>query len=624
MSNLDEADQKVLIQMMISDPTVFTQIRPILSPEYFDKKYERTIQYLLDFSNSYNSLPTIEQINNESRIEYKLIDGVKNNINVEKSVLDSLEAFCKQRALEIAIIKASERIAKGQTEGLDQLIKEAQFVSISKDLGINYWENPIQWLEKLDVEMGIIPTGWKQFDKLMNGGFSWGQLNYVASPSGGGKCEKRGTPILMYDGSIKKIEDIVVGDKLMGVDSKPRIVKYLSHGFGEMFDIHQRFGDDFTVTRNHTLSVMVKKNSGRKLLNPFDGKKYAEGEVFNITVDDYLKTSKTFKNRIACWKADIDWDEKPLSRKHMNSSPYYNHKQSSFTVTPSTETEYFGFELEESDQLYIHSDMTVTHNSLVQTNLALNWSLMGYNVIYFSLELDRELIGRRLVAMERQVPYRSISENRESLSNAIMQRAKDVKPGVLQIIDIPLGSSASYIESIIQDYEIKTNIIPQILIVDYAGIMRPSDKRVDINNIHLRDGAVSAELRELARDRTHHGKKTMVLTASQVTKEASAELEFEMSNVAGGSSLVHNCDNLFTVRTNEAMKQRGEYEFKMLKTRNAGCNGRKFKLKYNVDTLLISDFDEYNEAISPMENANIQMMSSANNILNQLKLMSNY
>ena len=71
--NLDEKDQKTLIELIYSDGSVFSRVKPILKPEYFDKKFQPTISYLLDFTNQFNTLPLIEQLNNESRIEYKKI-----------------------------------------------------------------------------------------------------------------------------------------------------------------------------------------------------------------------------------------------------------------------------------------------------------------------------------------------------------------------------------------------------------------------------------------------------------------------------------------------------------------------------------------------------------------------
>ena len=416
-SVLDENEQKALIEMIYSDPSVFSRVKPILKAEYFDKKFQQTINYLLDFSNTYNSLPLIEQLNTESRISYHKVEGISENINIQSSILDATEQFIKRRALEIAVEQSYELIAKGETTGIDKIIKDAQLISIKKDFGINFWEHPEQWLNKIEEELGVLPTGWKTFDDLMGGGLGWGQLNYVVAPANMGK-------------------------------------------------------------------------------------------------------------------------------------------------------------------------------SLVCQNLALMWSLQGYNVLYFTLEMDKELVGKRIASMSTATKYRDIRGNILGVSDKIKAVSMNKKPGVLQLIDLPIGCTSDDVEGFIQSYEIATNIIPEIIVIDYAGIMKPADRRIDPNRIDLCDASISLDLRNIARERTHNGKKTMILTASQITKDSMGEMEFNLSNVNGGTTKTHNADNIFTVATNDAMRQRGEYEFKILKARNAGCKDKKFRMRYNIDTLLISDMEE--------------------------------
>ena len=187
MATLDLTEQKTLIELIISDPSTFTRVKAIIKPEYFDKKYQHVIEYLLTFSNEYNALPTIEQISTEARDEYHIIQGITQNPNLQQSVLDSAENFCKQRALELAILEAADRVNNGQSTGIDKIIKEAQLISVKKDLGIDFWENQDEWLKHLEIEMGTVKTGWTTFDKMLDGGFNWGSLNYVVSISGGGK-----------------------------------------------------------------------------------------------------------------------------------------------------------------------------------------------------------------------------------------------------------------------------------------------------------------------------------------------------------------------------------------------------------------------------------------------------
>tara|TARA_B110000261_G_C13090111_1_gene359605 strand:- start:134 stop:2728 length:2595 start_codon:yes stop_codon:yes gene_type:complete len=89
---------------------------------------------------------------------------------------------------------------------------------------------------------------------------------------GGGKCMGINTPILMYSGAIKMVQDIKIGDKLMGDDSKPRNVMSLARGQETLYDIIPQIGNKYTVNESHILSL-----------------KYKSGEILDIPLLEYLK-----------------------------------------------------------------------------------------------------------------------------------------------------------------------------------------------------------------------------------------------------------------------------------------------------------------------------------------------
>lgn len=109
---------------------------------------------------------------------------------------------------------------------------------------------------------------------------------------GRGKCFAKGTKILMFDGTIKKVEDITVNDYLMGDDSTPRKVLSLAHGLEEMFDIIpiDLNGEKYTVNRSHILSL----KSG--------------DDIIDISVNDYLTTGKKMKG----FRVPVEFEKKPI------------------------------------------------------------------------------------------------------------------------------------------------------------------------------------------------------------------------------------------------------------------------------------------------------------------------
>ena len=72
---------------------------------------------------------------------------------------------------------------------------------------------------------------------------------------GAGKCLGIDTPVLMYDGSIKLVQDIKIGEKLMGDDSTSREVLTLARGSEMMYKISSDKSDTYIVNESHILSL---------------------------------------------------------------------------------------------------------------------------------------------------------------------------------------------------------------------------------------------------------------------------------------------------------------------------------------------------------------------------------
>jgi len=72
---------------------------------------------------------------------------------------------------------------------------------------------------------------------------------------GFGKCLGFNTPVLCFNGTIKKVQHIVTGDKLMGDDGMVRNVLSLARGKEQMYRIDIFYGQPFTANQSHILSL---------------------------------------------------------------------------------------------------------------------------------------------------------------------------------------------------------------------------------------------------------------------------------------------------------------------------------------------------------------------------------
>jgi len=91
-----------------------------------------------------------------------------------------------------------------------------------------------------------------QYSTLTN---SFQNMAFLGS-AGVGKCLARDTPIIMHDGTIKLVQDVVVGDVLMGDDSSPRNVLSTTTGKEQMYRVVPVKGDSYTVNESHIISLV--------------------------------------------------------------------------------------------------------------------------------------------------------------------------------------------------------------------------------------------------------------------------------------------------------------------------------------------------------------------------------
>lgn len=129
----------------------------------------------------------------------------------------------------------------------------------------------------------------------------------IVAPCG---CHAKGYGILMYDGTIKKVEDIVVGDRVMGDDGTPRTVLELHNGIDDMYEIRPLKGKPFIVDKGHIMSMYRLKDKRK------DGPSIEE-----VSIGEYIKFAPYHKTILKLRRPNgFDFEE---SKKNMPLDPYF-------------------------------------------------------------------------------------------------------------------------------------------------------------------------------------------------------------------------------------------------------------------------------------------------------------
>lgn len=121
----------------------------------------------------------------------------------------------------------------------------------------------------------------------------------VVMPTG---CHRAGQHVLMVDGYTKPVEDVCVGDLLMGPDSTPREVLALARGEGPMMEIRPTKGDSWVVNDEHVLTLVETQHKSAGTFPSHRG-----GTVRDVVLPEWQNWSKTRKHRHKLFRVGVDF-----------------------------------------------------------------------------------------------------------------------------------------------------------------------------------------------------------------------------------------------------------------------------------------------------------------------------
>jgi superfamily II DNA or RNA helicase len=116
-----------------------------------------------------------------------------------------------------------------------------------------------------------------------------------------GKCLGKDTPVMMYDGTIKMVQDIVVDELIMGDDSSPRRILSTCTGNEQLYKIIPIKGNPYIVNESHILSLKTSTNNKAK-----------NGQVLDICVKDFLNLPVSVQKNLKGYRVPVVFNTRPV------------------------------------------------------------------------------------------------------------------------------------------------------------------------------------------------------------------------------------------------------------------------------------------------------------------------
>lgn len=219
--------------------------------------------------------------------------------------------------------------------------------------------------------------------------------------------------------------------------------------------------------------------------------------------------------------------------------------------------------------------------------MAAHAAKLGYNVLYYTLELSETYVGKRLDANLLGIPVDKITEHR-----AEVERIVNELPGKIKIKEFPAGrTTLDNIEQHIEQLKSQYDFTPHIIFIDYIDLLKNTSKdRLEGTE------EVYTSTRGLARELG-----LPIVTPSQANRAGAKTEIIEGDNIAGSYSKLMIGDIVISVARNRNDKLNGTGRWHFIKNR-LGADGMTFDSRIDTSTGTIEIFADLLNIEEPQGN----------------------
>lgn len=224
--------------------------------------------------------------------------------------------------------------------------------------------------------------------------------------------------------------------------------------------------------------------------------------------------------------------------------------------------------------------------SLIMTALASNNVLQNKNVLYVSYEMSEFKIGERIMAnifdvnignikkMTRGVFAKHFKTARQKIKSKFVVKEYSTK-----------GGTVNHIRSLVKELYLKKKFRPDIIYIDYIGIMASAFKSKS-DNTYTEIKRITEEVRGLAVEL-----EVPIVSAIQTNRGGMGKDELELSNASDSVGTVFTGDLVVAVTQSDEMREANKYLWTLIKNRY-GENKRSIPVKVNYPKMRVSDDDK--------------------------------
>ncbi len=214
--------------------------------------------------------------------------------------------------------------------------------------------------------------------------------------------------------------------------------------------------------------------------------------------------------------------------------------------------------------------------------------MQGKNVLYLTMEISAEEIGRRIDANLLDIDIEEIEQVSEALYDAKMHRLSQQTLGRLVIKEYPTGGAGvAEFRALLNELKVKQNFVPDVVFVDYINICKSARFSGDVGTYTIVK-AIAEELRGLAVEYDF-----ACWTGTQVTRAGFNDNDIDMTETSESWGVPQTADFMIALISDENLEKMGQWVVKQLKNRyRRKTKNRRFMVGADHAKQRIYDVDQ--------------------------------
>lgn len=230
--------------------------------------------------------------------------------------------------------------------------------------------------------------------------------------------------------------------------------------------------------------------------------------------------------------------------------------------------------------------------TLTKCHFASHYLQIGKNVLYITLEMSEEEIGKRIDANLMNVSMDDLMSMSKEMFDKKISRIRSNTIGKLIIKQYPTSSAGViHFRNLLNELNLKKNFVPDVVIIDYMNICASSRLKLSSSvNMYSYVKAIAEELRGLAVEF-----KVPILSSSQFNRGGGSSSDPNMEDVSESHGTSMTADWIVALISTEELDALGQIMIKQIKSRYSDKNINK-RFVVGVDRAKMKLYDVENSA----------------------------